>query len=285
MKSYLMVSLLFSISSFADFPQNSLRFPKRNIAFKSVFSNEITEFKANQMSKRFIESWGSIVEKEFKKKLIINIDWKNDRVNAHATRDKKKNLIINLLGGMVRHPEMTEDSLLFILCHELGHHLGGAPKKFRGRSNKRGWSSIEGQADYFAASKCLPKIFANKKETKILEKIENYRELDFDSSPCKTDQCQRIILSGLAVGKVFASLREDWSSPSIIHPSPVEVVETSQKHPDPQCRLDTIIAGALCYTKQALNPFDNDDPKPGACIRPDENISARPKCWYNPLIF
>jgi len=281
MKLILVVLVFCSQYIYADFPKNDLRFPKKTSFAKSVFSNEITEFKVNQMASRFIKLWSSDIESIFKKKLIINIDWSNDRVNAHATRDKKRNLIINLLGGMVRHPEMTEDALLFILCHELGHHLGGAPKKFRGTSSKRSWSSIEGQADYFAASKCLPKVFANKDETKILERVENFRELDLESSPCKSEQCQRVILAGLAIGKVFATLRDGWSPPSLVNPSSIEVLKTNQKHPEPQCRLDTIISGVLCHRTTKFKEFDNLDPKKGACNRPNFNEEARPKCWFN----
>ncbi len=45
---------------------------------------------------------------------------------------------------------------LGVLCHEVGHRLGGPP--FKTSESERGWSSTEGQSDFYAASVCLPKI-------------------------------------------------------------------------------------------------------------------------------
>ncbi|MFN8846422.1 MAG: hypothetical protein ACK5V3_16885 [Bdellovibrionales bacterium] len=41
---------------------------------------------------------------------------------------------------------------LFIYCHELGHFLGGHPKK------SNGWASTEVQSDYWSAQVCLPQL-------------------------------------------------------------------------------------------------------------------------------
>src|SRR5690606_4595293 len=92
------------------------------------------------------------------KKLIINLDWADKNINAYASLDMEDNPIINITGGMLTHPEMTSDAIGLIICHELGHFYGGSPKKLRGRSTKRSWSSAEGQADYFATAHCMKKL-------------------------------------------------------------------------------------------------------------------------------
>src|SRR5690606_13527496 len=126
-------------------------------SLKSFSAQEIEDQKQfEEVIKRFTKIWSSKVESDYGKKLIVEHDWNNTRVNASATRDRDFNFVIKVSGAMAKQKGMDEDALLFILCHELGHHLGGAPKKKRGESDIDSWSSAEGQADYFAAKECLP---------------------------------------------------------------------------------------------------------------------------------
>ena len=55
-----------------------------------------------------------------------------------------------------------------MICHEVGHHLGGAPfmpKYYEDYYLFRG--SSEGQADYYAANTCLKKWFSGEDHWKI----------------------------------------------------------------------------------------------------------------------
>jgi hypothetical protein len=76
-----------------------------------------------------------------------------------------------ILGGTVRLKEMTVDAYAAVICHELGHILGGAPYQTIPLSD---WASSEGQSDYFASTVCLPRYYAAQKlaAQQILEKIE-----------------------------------------------------------------------------------------------------------------
>ncbi|MCO4794607.1 MAG: hypothetical protein KC493_12885 [Bacteriovoracaceae bacterium] len=261
------------------FPENDLKFSSK---MKSASMSKI-EF--DQVVKKALDIYSPIIKKKFKKKLIINGEWENDRVNAHATRDDYDNPVISLLGGMARHPEMTKDGLMLIICHELGHQFGGAPKQFRGRSTRRSWSSAEGQADYFSATKCLPKMFQSTQETKLAISLSDESAYEEARKKCKDDICVRIVLSGLSVGRVFASLRSGWEIPKISNLDSYKVSMTEYKHPKPQCRLDTYISGANCENDRDKD-FDNVDPKIGACFRAengyDDTNGARPRCWYHP---
>lgn len=68
--------------------------------------------------------------------------------------NQKFNIVV--FGGMARIDGMTKEAYATVICHELGHIIGGAPySKMKGYE----WSSIEGQADFFAASVCLPRYF------------------------------------------------------------------------------------------------------------------------------
>jgi len=226
------------------------------------------------------------IKRQSGKKLIIKLDWENPKVNASATTDDDNNPMIILFGGMVRHPDLTVDGLYTILCHELGHHLGGAPKKFRGNSEKRSWSSAEGQSDYYAATKCLPLVFNQSISTPKMEELADTKELNSAEVTCGNDiVCSRILLAGFSIAKVFASLKDYFQDPSLSLEDRTEVWETDMGHPHPQCRLDTIRSGALCSVSPSL-PFDGIDPQIGACYsyKNDGQVDpgARPRCWFNP---
>jgi hypothetical protein len=93
--------------------------------------------------------------------LIITVDSLSQRVNADINV-KGNEIVIQIMGGMLMHPEMKPEVLQLLLCHELGHFLGGAPLKSR-----KGWSSTEGQADYFSGLYCARMLGFN--ETMFLE--------------------------------------------------------------------------------------------------------------------
>ncbi|MBT3584690.1 MAG: hypothetical protein HN509_07270 [Halobacteriovoraceae bacterium] len=260
------------------FPDSKQRYPiQKN---KALHMGE-TEF--HSLLKRFKETFSDYVKIRAGKILKIEAKWKEERVNAHCTRDMQDNPVIVFNGGMARHPEMSRDGILLILCHELGHYMGGAPKAFRGRSQRRSWSSAEGQADYFASTKCLPLLFGDGKDLYDY----NFIKAADDKSNCLSDQCLRISLAGLSVARVFASLKKS-RMPTIGNFEGVEVRNTNHSHASPQCRLDTFLAGAIC-DQDPLGSFDDSDPQVSACVRSTNLMNdpkgARPLCWYNPENF
>ncbi len=264
-------------------------FPENNLSFPISQNKNITgpqKYQIDEVIETFKSKMQPIVTKRLNKELKIELDWENPKVNASATRDDDNNPIISLYGGMTRHTELTKDGLLGILCHEIGHHLGGAPKKKRGNSNKRSWSSAEGQADYFAGTKCLPLFFNNPLETINLDVLSNKKEVDFAESHCGNNPiCTRTALTGLSMARVFASLKNYHQMPSIELNDHTEVWETTYSHPKPQCRLDTVLSGALCSVPPS-QPFDPLDPNIGSCYRNgDEALEVageRPRCWFSP---
>lgn len=86
--------------------------------------------------------------------------------NASAQR-MGSTWVVNMYGGLARHNEITIDGFALVLCHEIGHHLGGAPKY--GGFNT--WGTNEGGSDYFATLKCLRRIFQNDDNTKAIENM------------------------------------------------------------------------------------------------------------------
>jgi hypothetical protein len=141
--------------------------------------------------------------------LVIKLEALNPRVNAEIIRQDKK-VVISIMGGMLNHPKMTEDAFKLLLCHELGHFKGGAPFKSRG-----GWSSTEGQADYYTGLGCA-------------------RHLGMD---------EYTFLEGAkALTSIFAQVTGE-EPPRLERCDERVVPRTNYGYPPVQCRLDTMLAG------------------------------------------
>ncbi|EQC45544.1 hypothetical protein [Bacteriovorax sp. Seq25_V] len=277
MKKIFMFFLMLSTSaeSMNCFPESNMMIGEKKLNQKSFlaknFESGLSEIEFHLTLDKFEKVWAPIIQEKYNKKLIVERDWKNARVNAHATRDDQDNPMIVVRGGLARHPDITPDGLLLMLCHELGHHYGGAPKIFRGNTDRRSWSSAEGQADYFATSKCMPKII-EQDDSQVPESVQKSVE-----QVCFSVNCNRMVMAAMSVGRVFASLRTDWNVPEIGKTSEEKISKTIYSHPNPQCRFNTFIAGVNC-DKEIYQDFDNDDYSIGACVN-DERAS-RPACWF-----
>lgn len=213
-------------------------------------------------------------------RLSVRHRWSDGTVNAFAERDGDV-WYITMYGGMARHPAMTYDGFMSVACHEMGHHLGGAPL-FTGSP----WASVEGEADYFATLKCLRRMFLRDDNEAVLRG----RSLDrWAVSRCeaehggKQDQliCIRSAMAALDLGAVMADL-ENGNRPKLKTPDGHEVTTTFEDHPRAQCRLDTNFQGALCRAPFS-QPLSNRDYRVGSCA--DARTYARglrPRCWFAP---
>jgi hypothetical protein len=249
---------------------------QKNFVIKSIDKAGLSEAEFNQIIDSFKDFWKPIIATKYQKNLIIKGEWKKQDVDAFATRDDENNPVIVIQGGLGRHRHMNQNGLYLILCHELGHHYGGAPKSFRGSSKRRSWSSAEGQADYFATNKCMTRMID---ESLIFSSPLNKVEKNHLDS-CLDKYCLNILPAALSVGKLFASLKEDWREPSIKLKSESKVYRTFYQHSDPQCRFDTFIAGSLCSSEYDTD-FDNEDHRVGACLNDLNPEASRPKCWFS----
>lgn len=262
-------------------PKSKLRYPVHQKALG------MDEVQFQKLLDKFSAGLQLPSENKAGQKIKVSGDWANAEVNAHATLDEDGTPKIIITGGMARHPEMNNDGLAFIFCHEAGHPFGGAPKQLRGQSQLRSWSSAEGQADYFAATKCLPTLFSDETENALAlvlypkEWVESARKKCKDARDTNENLCARIILSGLTAGRVFASLKNSFKMPNLDDNDSGVVGVTKYGHPRPQCRVDTVIAGANCEVAKEIS-FDVKDAKIGAC---GHIQGARPACWFNPEFY
>ena len=261
--------------------------PKNNLKVTTAY------FKAGQTMteetfNRIINGVGSIyapIIEALGAKLVIESDWEDATVNAFASRESGK-YKVNMFGGLARHPATTEDGLALVVCHEIGHHVGGFPKKSVLWGSM--WASNEGQSDYFATTKCLRKYFeATKNSAQVLSRMAvpaPVQEKCFASWGQSKDHaiCVRIALAGQSMGNLFAALRRSTTNPDFATPITAAVSATNDNHPDPQCRLDTYFQGGLCTVSHTVNLNDKDE-RIGACTDYSK-LGARSKCWFKPSV-
>lgn len=181
--------------------------------------------------------------------LNMSGNWQNETPNAQATQ-MFTNWQVQITGGLARRPELTADGFQLILCHELGHHLGGfafapSPLPFIPV-----WAANEGQSDYFATQVCAKRIWGRQLERNQSFRGTATREVQaLCNSVWETEAeqnlCYRILVAGQSVTATMAVLMNK-PIPSYSSPDETVVDKTFDGHPQPQCRMDTSLGGALC---------------------------------------
>lgn len=259
-------------------PENDM-----NIPVDSPMARGITEAQFNKVLDIVQKIYGPVVASQGAE-LVINRKWTDGTVNAYAQQSGNK-YMISMFGGLARHETITQDGFALVACHELGHHLGGAPKKasYWGSS----WASNEGQSDYYANLKCLRKVFSDP-ESKSFTAMSSGDELAIKncqatfSDPDEANLCIRGAMAGKSVAFLFKALRNETVDPSFDTPDPNVVSSIQDAHPATQCRMDTYLQGSLC-TRPVDSALSNSDPAVGTCTRSDGFATGyRPLCWYKP---
>ncbi len=213
-------------------------------------------------------------------------NWTDGTVNAYAQQIGKE-WRVSMFGGLARHETITPDGFALVVCHEIGHHIGGAPRKSSSWSNP--WASNEGQADYFSTLKCLRRVWNDEDNLQIVSTMEVPTELlkkCADTQPSNADLglCIRGGMAGMSVAKLFQALYGETNGPKFETPSTKVVIKTDDNHPATQCRLDTYFQGALCE-KSFNENVDAKSEVTGTCHgSTGQKIGLRPLCWFKPSV-
>ena len=239
----------------------------------------ITEEQFNDVMDRAEAVYGPIIS-DLGGTFKVNRLWTNNTVNASAQRSGST-YIINMYGGLARHFTTTYDSFMMVVCHEIGHHLGGAPQY------SSHWASNEGQSDYFAGLKCMRKILTDDDNITIasdldVDPIARQTCIDNFSNDQDRALCMRTAVGGYHLALIFKDLRKEKRDPKIGEPDMNKVSKTSHRHPQTQCRLDTYYQGGVCSVDHGTD-VSSEDYKPGTCTRVEEfKDGLRPLCWFKP---
>ncbi|MDE2143341.1 MAG: hypothetical protein KGJ84_13105 [Elusimicrobia bacterium] len=254
-------------------PENNLRIPIR-----ATQEGGLTEAQFNQVIDK-VEGIFSPIIASMGGKLVIERRWTDDTVNAYAQRMGDV-YHVSMFGGLARHPAVTQDGFALVICHELGHHLGGAPRS-------SSWASNEGEADYYGNLKCLRRVFSSPSATSFTRAAANDEVAQKAcaksySKPADRALCLRTSMAGVSLGTLLNVLGGGTGAPQFDTPDNSVVDQTDDAHPAAQCRLDTYFQAALC-ARPWTETMDGADPKVGACTRSQGfTVGMRPLCWYKP---
>lgn len=272
-----LISLSFNLSAHSFLEGNG---PKLPIGVESNVSKNDFNLLLDNLEKLYKKE-----ARKMGKRLSISGKYNSNIVNAYALQVYPGTMTVRVLGGIVRHPLMTYDGLALVVCHEIGHHMGGAPRKWE-RMNK--WASDEGQSDYFAPLQCLRRLWKNDNNEAIInqrkEKISETHSkcIQSYSDAKEIALCERTLYAALDVTKLVAAARHEDESPNLGTFDPKVVEKTNQEHPASQCRLDTMLAGTLCTKSPEV--FDGVNAENGVCSElSGDIIGTRPHCWYAPI--
>lgn len=185
---------------------------------------------------------------------------------------KGNTIDIRLIHSMTDPTELSA-----VLCHELGHTISYSALVSDDKKDYReytpGYTDVEGEADYFAAAKCLPRI------RDLLPKPSEMPS--FCLGLKDADRCAFVANAGMLAVQGMIK-RDPW-----YHQGPVgygtptwlmDPVRTFSGYQDYSCRLRTFVAGAMCEVDSRLG-FSLTDETVGACTT---GSGTRPRCWYVP---
>ncbi len=259
-------------------------------------SSPVTQADFETMIQRVVKPYEKLA-KQHNATLNVLADWQDAEVNAYASQSPDgKEWRLGFFGGMARRPEITSDGFTLVVCHELGHHFGGYPF-FEGS-----WSAVEGEADYFAAQTCARRLWKsqwienakvrNKAPLEVRQKCQAAWTSHMDS-----DLCIRIILAAKSVSNLLAVVR-GVDTPSYQTSDPMIRIKTFEEHPEPQCRLDTYMSGAMCHQDFDTKTIPGKNNAAGqasdkaeyeaslsSCMRAEgQTLGVRPRCWFTSAV-
>ncbi len=238
---------------------------RAEFSFSTITSDEVTSSEINETSFGLIASrvFALYLPKFSANNLEVSIglDWEKPWMSAYVADLGGPRFSINFWGGIARVPGMNEEAWALIACHETGHLLGGEPYS---RLDWNPWSSAEGQCDYFAASECLKNY---RRAFQLESEVNPECVASFDDAQAQRD-CSFTMKAAQGFAKMLEFLSQYRESYSIETPDQSTVTQIIfNSYPSPQCRVDTIVAGAFCELKEGK-------------ARCESEASQRPACWF-----
>ena len=285
MKALFLAFVLLVFSSFIAGPAHSKFAPDNNeyIGVDEKTTSTIDEIEFNLIADTIANIYTQGIE-ALGAKITFEKKWEDGTVNAYASQAGTE-WKIALFGGLARYPGMTSDAFALVICHEVGHHIGGQPRYLTWYGTEQ-WASCEGQSDYFAGAKCFKRYLDKRYEDEGTEigdvKLDDFIPIElrwkslttcaqeYENDSDAMFRCAKTLDAGVAFGSVLATLAGKFPT-SLETPDTTVVSKTNRTgYPSPQCRTDTVVNGAFCKENPVSEFF---------C---ELGVGARPRCWYKP---
>lgn len=183
----------------------------------------------------------------------IEINPDDESASASAHRDRLDEFVVRLAHGFMTHPHLNEESLRITVCHEIGHLFGGfphrpSPMEWPGPFDEHGDMvlSAEAQSDYAGALECMPLVLKDEDNAAYVSSHDVHPVVraacgKAHPAPERAAICMRTAMAG------YAMLRFVYPFPISFDAPATEIAARTIKdtYPSRQCRLDTILEGAL----------------------------------------
>lgn len=235
--------------------------------FEAILKLEIQDDLDNVYAKareKFAAIYGPIVkaERKVELRLILNKEEASTPPGVSLYSDY---VHVEMGSDFHRDPAMTPDAFLGMLCHEIGHVLGGEPYSENTMKPSAQWvsnvpSSTEGQSDYFSSLACMKKVFADTTQNThadfaVTPRVKSLCVRQY-SNILDQNICQRSAQSGFEIMHFIISVYERFGSNSDQLKLNMDTPEgpglsVGRLYPSVQCRFDTILAGALNHHRPA----------------------------------
>lgn len=253
-------------------PENDLHLEE-----SSLTNTSINEGEFNSVINNFMDAYYTIAT-DFNYSLIVIGSWKNIQVNAVTWRNSDK-MFIEIYGGLARR--LSVDAINMVLCHEMGHQVGGWPL-YTGDA----WAAVEGQSDYYAAHVCAKKIF---RTINFGDQAAHFRSTGQEALCDKRyndyidrEVCYRTMAASLELAILLSS--GSGKLPSFNDRDATRVTRIMETHPRAQCRLDTYKAAALCPSKWNDRYIPRTEKMSARYLcTPKKKTwkdASRPSCWF-----
>lgn len=216
--------------------KNSLKTLASILLISQSFASQAISMDATSF-RETIEGVISLYDSELPANRNIDISWESETLNASVGLGKNGVTNFSFHGGFARENNLNQDAYAVVVCHEVGHIVGGYPKVMPTQKY-----TSEAQSDYFAANDCLKKFFASKPINLAQIDLSNIDEKKI--ADCREDQ---LCLRGLAAIRDVSVIYPGSS----INAKENKVAEFTNfnSYPSNQCRVDTLVAGLMRHPR------------------------------------
>lgn len=168
----------------------------------------------------------------------LEFEFKSTSQHENATYQFGPGNVVRIIiyGGLWFAKEMNASGLMLVACHELGH--------VRKAILEGGETASEGDADYFAAFECAPRVLQKISSPPSASLPQFVLDACASSTQMKTEICKQVNSGAFALAQLRARI---YGQKAIAFetPDPTVVTRTDGNHLSAQCSLDTFFAASL----------------------------------------
>ena len=234
----------------------------------NMISAKVNEIDFHHLSSSLIRIYSKQIQ-ELSGNLKITLkDAHNENPNSYASKRENGVWEVTIISSLLQLEQIGPASLGMILCHEIGHFLGGHPyvigrqltAAVRARAPKK--MSAEGQADYFASQFCFKELVHTLPG--LLYETHFYPIDTVTENNCQDDTCIKSIHTSYETTLVYQELMRHFDVHesffgNLDSPPTDRTLNYVGEYPTLECRFETFVSGLTC-----------DETK----------CPSRPSCWF-----